>query len=197
MDKKIVINLQRAVGANVDGFIGKDTLKALFIKLGCPKKDVAEALAINANIQMRAKGIFDNELRFAHFIAQCGHESGGFVYMEEIASGAAYEGRKDLGNVVAGDGKRYKGRGPIQLTGRANYRRIGLRIGLNLENNPTLVADPSIGMWCALEYWDENKLNKYADADDTESLTRRINGGYNGLADRKERLKRIKSLMGI
>lgn len=197
MDKKAVSNLQRAIGANVDGAIGRDTLKTLFIKLGCPKVETADALAINANIQMKVKGVFDSPLRFAHFMAQCGHESGGFVYMEEIASGAAYEGRKDLGNTVAGDGKRYKGRGPIQLTGRANYRRIGLRLGINLENNPTLVADPSIGMWCALEYWAENNLNALADLDDVKSVTRRINGGYNGLADREARLKRMKTLLGI
>lgn len=197
MDKKTVMSLQRAVGANVDGFMGKNTLKALFIKLGCPKPEVAEALAINANVQLRLKGITDTPLRFAHFMAQCGHESGGFVYMEEIASGVAYEGRKDLGNTIVGDGKRYKGRGPIQLTGRANYRRIGLRLGLNLEGNPTLVSDPSIGMWCAIEYWDENNLNKYADSNDTKGLTRRINGGQNGLKDREERLARMKTLLGI
>lgn len=197
MDKKVIINIQRAVGAGIDGVMGANTLHLLFNKLGCPSNDVAKALAINANVQFRIKGIMDNALCFAHFLAQCGHESGGFRYMEEIASGAAYEGRKDLGNVFAGDGKRYKGRGPIQLTGRANYRRIGRRIGLDLENNPTLVSDPSIGMWCALEYWDENNLNRLALLDDTKTLTSRINGGYNGLDDREARLKRIKTLMGI
>lgn len=197
MDKKVVMNIQRAVGASIDGIMGKETLRLLFIKLGCPKPEVAEALAINANVQFKLKGIMDAPLRFAHFMAQCGHESGGFRYMEEIASGQAYEGRKDLGNTVAGDGKRYKGRGPIQLTGRANYRRVGRRIGLDLEGNPFLVSDPSIGMWCAVEYWDENKLNNLADADDVITITRRINGGLNGLDDRKVRLAKMKSLMGI
>ena len=197
MDKQVVINIQRAVGAGIDGVMGEETLRLLFLKLGCPKPEVAKALAINANVQFRLKGIMDNALCFAHFMAQCGHESGGFRYMEEIASGIAYEGRKDLGNTVTGDGKRYKGRGPIQLTGRANYRKYGRRIGLDLENNPALVSDPSIGMWCALEYWDENNLNKYALADDTKTITSRINGGYNGLEDREARLKRMKTLMGI
>ena len=197
MDKKVVMNIQRAVGASIDGIMGKETLRLLFIKLGCPKPEVAEALAINANVQFKLKGIMDTPLRFAHFMAQCGHESGGFRYMEEIASGQGYEGRKDLGNTVAGDGKRYKGRGPIQLTGRANYRRVGRRIGLDLEGNPFLVSDPSIGMWCAVEYWDENKLNNLADADDVITITRRINGGLNGLDDRKVRLAKMKSLMGI
>ncbi len=197
MDKQVVINLQRYVGASVDGKLGEETLRRLFLKLGCPKLEIATALAINANVQMRQKGILDNALCFAHFIAQCGHESGGFRYMEEIASGAAYEGRKDLGNTIAGDGKRYKGRGPIQLTGRTNYRRVGRRIGLDLEGNPLLVADPSIGMWCAIEFWDENNLNALALADDVKTITRRINGGYNGLDDREARLAQIKKVMGI
>lgn len=197
MDKSTVSNIQRAVGAGIDGIMGEDTLRLLFLKLGCPSNDVAKALAINANVQFRIKGITDNALCFAHFMAQCGHESGSFRYMEEIASGAAYEGRKDLGNVIAGDGKRYKGRGPIQLTGRSNYRRIGRRIGLDLENNPSLVSDPSIGMWCALEYWDENKLNAIAIKDDVKIITKFINGGLNGLDDRIARTKRMKTLMGI
>lgn len=197
MDKQVAMNIQRAVGANVDGVIGEETLRLLFTKLGCRKPEVAKALAINANIQFALKGLMSNSLCFAHFMSQCGHESGGFFYMEEIASGAAYEGRKDLGNTVAGDGKRYKGRGPIQLTGRANYRRIGRRIGLDLEGNPFLVSDPSIGMWCALEYWAEKNLNKLAMADDVEGVTRIINGGQNGLADRKDRLAKMKKLMGI
>lgn len=197
MDKQVVINIQRAVGANIDGFMGEETLRLLFLKLGCPKQEVAKSLAINANVQFRLKGIMDDALVFAHFMAQCGHESGGFRYMEEIASGAAYEGRKDLGNVVAGDGKRYKGRGPIQLTGRANYRRVGRKIGVDLENNPMLVSDPSIGLWCGVEYWDDKDLSKYAKMDDIRTVTRLINGGYNGLEDREARLKRMKTMMGI
>ena len=66
-------------------------------------------------------------------------------YFEEIASGAAYEGRTDLGNTQPGDGKRYKGRGPIQLTGRSNYRSAGIALGLPLEESPELVTFPSAG----------------------------------------------------
>ena len=112
--------------------------------------------------------------------------------MEEIASGAAYEGRKDLGNVNKGDGVRYKGRGPIQLTGRANYRKYGQELGIDFENNPTIVALPSVGMLVACKYWSENNLNVFADYDDVTTITRRINGGLNGFNDRKNKLSMIK-----
>jgi hypothetical protein len=72
MDKQVVINIQRAVGANIDGFMGEETLRLLFLKLGCPKQEVAKSLAINANVQFRLKGIMDDALVFAHFMAQCG-----------------------------------------------------------------------------------------------------------------------------
>lgn len=115
--------------------------------------------------------------------------------MEEIASGAAYEGRKDLGNTQAGDGKRFKGRGPIQLTGRANYRRYGQQLGIDFENNPEIVAIPSVGLLVACKFWSDNDLNVVADRDDVTTITRRINGGLNGLQDRKDKLKLIKSML--
>ena len=89
-------------------------------------------------------------LRKTAFLAQLAHESAELRFMEEIASGAAYEGRKDLGNTQPGDGKRYKGRGPIQLTGRANYKKFGDLLGLDLVNNPTIAATPEVGFRVAL-----------------------------------------------
>jgi putative chitinase len=91
--------------------------------------------------------------RQAAFIAQCGHESGSLRYWEELASGAAYEGRKDLGNTQPGDGKRFKGRGPIQLTGRANYKKAGDALGMNLVANPTIVATTDVGFKTTLWFW--------------------------------------------
>lgn len=123
-------------------------------------------------------------LREAAFLAQLAHESGELRYMEEIASGQAYEGRKDLGNTQAGDGKRYKGRGPIQLTGRSNYKRYGDLLGLDLINNPTIAATKEVGFRIAGQFWSLNGLNELADQQKFESITRRINGGLNGQADR-------------
>lgn len=186
--------LQARLGVAVDGEIGRGTLTALFVRLGCPSERAAE-LALSANVHFRTYGILDTGMRLAHFLAQLAHESDGFLAMEEYASGQAYEGRADLGNVQPGDGKRYKGRGPIQLTGRANYRTYGRALGLDLERHPEVVAFPSIGLLIACRYWSQNGLNQYADADDVLAITRKINGGENGLADRKQRLATAKGLV--
>lgn len=183
--------LQRAVGVNADGIPGPVTYTAIFVKLGASIAR-AEELALAAAVHFPTYGIMDSALRLAHFMAQLCHESGSFRYMEEIASGAAYEGRRDLGNTAPGDGKRYKGRGVLQLTGRANYRSYGRTIGIDLERHPTLAAIPSISLHIALEYWRQRNLNVLADADDVEAVTRKVNGGLNGLADRKKHLAKIK-----
>lgn len=191
-----VKKLQNSVGADVDGIVGRGTLSAMFRKCGAGQA-IADELGLAANVRFHEYGVMDNPLRLAHFLAQVMHESGNFRYMEEIASGAAYEGRKDLGNTVAGDGKRYKGRGPIQLTGRANYRIYGRIIGIDLERHPEIAAVPSIGLWTALEYWRKNGLNVLADKDDVLTITKRINGGTNGIADRKAKLAQTKQWLGI
>ena len=127
-------------------------------------------------------------MRQAHFLAQTAHESDGFNAVTEYASGRAYEGRKDLGNTRAGDGPRYKGRGLIQLTGRANYRKFGAALGVDLENEPELAADFPYAARTAGLYWKLHGLNRLADANDIRGITRAINGGYNGLEDRTQRL---------
>ncbi len=182
---------QRAVGASVDGIIGRGTYAAMFAKLGAGPVRAAE-LALCANVHFPAYGIMESEQRLAHFMAQLVHESGSFRYMEEIASGRAYEGRDDLGNVQPGDGVRFKGRGPIQITGRANYRTFGRAIGIDIENHPEIAAVPSIGLHLALEYWKSRKLNALADADDIRGITRKINGGLTGFDDRQTHLAKIK-----
>jgi len=186
--------LQRALKVADDGIVGRGTYTALFARFGAGPERAAE-LALSANVHFPAYGIMDSGLRLAHFMAQLVHESGGFRYMEEIASGAAYEGRKDLGNTQPGDGRRFKGRGPIQITGRANYRRYGQRIGIDIENHPEIAAVPSIGLHLALEYWKVNGLNTFADADNLLAITKSINGGTNGLDDRKAQLAKAKGLL--
>lgn len=185
--------LQTHIGATSDGIFGRGTWTAVFTKLGAGPVRARE-LGMAAVVHIPQYQIW-TPLRLAHYLAQLAHESGGFVYMEEIASGAAYEGRKDLGNTEPGDGKRFKGRGPIQLTGRANYRHYGQKIGIDLENHPEIAAVPSIGLLTSCLYWFEKGLNNHADRDDVEAITRRINGGVNGLDDRKKRLKVTKGML--
>lgn len=138
----------------------------------------------------------DTPLRIAHFLAQICHESAGLRTTEEFASGQAYEGRADLGNTSPGDGVLYKGRGLIQLTGRANYKKYGKLMQLPLETNPKLAADPVISLYVACTYWQEQKINKVADQDDLERVTRKVNGGLNGLKDRRGYLLKAKELLG-
>ncbi|WP_293864938.1 glycoside hydrolase family 19 protein [uncultured Alsobacter sp.] len=143
---------------------------------------------------MLTRGI-TTPLRQAHFLAQLGHESGGFRYTEELASGSAYEGRTDLGNTQKGDGVRFKGRGLIQITGRANYTAYGDAIGMDLTtggNWTKLSTDPFLAVDCAGWYWETRGLNDLADQDDVQKITRKINGGVNGLKDRKAYLSRAK-----
>ncbi len=134
--------------------------------------------------------------RQAAFLAQLAHESGELRYFEEIASGAAYEGRRDLGNTQPGDGVRFKGRGPIQLTGRSNYRAAGRALGIDLEHNPKRAADVDVGFRTAAWFWNSRGLNKYADAGNFREVTRRINGGYNGLSSREAYYRRALNVLG-
>lgn len=131
----------------------------------------------------------------AAFLAQVAHESGGFHYVEEIASGAAYEGRGDLGNTEQGDGIRFKGRGLIQVTGRANYAQCGAALGLDLLETPELLEEPSNAARSAAWFWKSRNLNPLADAGDFRGITRRINGGLNGYADRVAYFERAREVL--
>ena len=126
--------------------------------------------------------------RMTAFIAQIGHESGQLQYVREIwgptATQLRYEGRADLGNSVAGDGSKYRGRGLIQITGRANYAACGEALGIDLINHPELLEQPQYACLSAAWFWATKGLNTLADAGEFNTITRRINGGLNGLADR-------------
>ncbi|MDQ3276265.1 MAG: glycoside hydrolase family 19 protein [Actinomycetota bacterium] len=130
--------------------------------------------------------------RAAMFIAQIAHESAGFRYREEIASGAAYEGRRDLGNTRSGDGRRFKGRTFIQITGRANYRAVSSALGVDFIAHPEKLAHQKYACAGAAWWWNTHGCNALADRGDFTAVTRRINGGTNGLADRQSYYRRAR-----
>lgn len=136
-------------------------------------------------------------LRLCHFLAQAVHETDGFRTLEEYGGPAyfiRYEGRRDLGNTQAGDGVRYHGRGIFQLTGRANYRRFGQLLGIDLEAEPERAKEPATSLRIAFAYWAEHAINAAADADDIGRVTKLINGGSNGLAERARYLAKAKAI---
>lgn len=133
----------------------------------------------------------DTELEISHFLAQLGHESDQFNAFSEYASGSAYEGRKDLGNTVKGDGVKFKGRGPIQTTGRNNYREVGrellklpflssdeIKLFTNdgILKNPLLLEDPVWGTLAAFIYWTNRDLNILCKEDNIQVTIKRFNG---------------------
>ena len=130
----------------------------------------------------------DSPMRMAAFIAQIGHESGGLHYVKEIWGPMPwqerYEGREDLGNTQIGDGKRFMGRGLIQLTGRNNYAAASKALGIDFVDAPYLLEQPGLAALSAAWYWHQHRLNDPADAGDMRHITRIINGGYNGLEER-------------
>ncbi len=145
------------------------------------------------NAAMQACGV-NTMLRTAAFIAQLAHESGEFRWMEEIWGPTDAQRRYEppnalaakLGNTQAGDGKRFKGRGPIQITGRFNYAKYGGLLGIDLIADPARAATPEVAFATAGLFWTTNGLNELADAQQFVTITRRINGGTNGLADRQQ-----------
>ena len=169
--------------------------KEMLKKIAPYSKDVIiSALVEPLNEHLPKYGV-DTHLRVTHFLAQAAHETAGFKTLEEYASGQAYEGRKDLGNTKPGDGKKYKGRGIFQLTGRANYKTFGKKIGKDLEGNPILAGDAETSVLIALEYWNNRKLSPLADKDDVTAITKKINGGLNGFEDRKKYLAKAKKIV--
>ena len=131
-----------------------------------------------------AKYEINTKQRKSAFIATILHESGEFRYTREIASGEAYEGRKDLGNIYKGDGRRFRGRGLIQLTGRTNYTMASKFLGIDFVNNPEWLEEPIHATAVSAWWWKMKGLNSIADTGDFRRVTRTVNGGYNGMADR-------------
>lgn len=196
MDVKVAKSLQKAVGVNDDGVVGAGTLSAVYRKLGASQA-TAELLGKASNVFLRNYGILDNHLLLAHFLAQAAKETGGFQFFVEIASGQAYEWRKDLGNTIAGYGVKYKGHGIFQLTGYDNYVQYTKYTGIDLVTNPKRAAEPDLSVYIACEFWKRKGMEELALKDDILGVTRKVNGGTNGLEDRKMYLKKIKGWMGL
>jgi putative chitinase len=148
----------------------------------------------------------NNKLRKAAFLAQVAHESAEFVYMKELGgysyfmkmydiTGSRPSVARDLGNTKPGDGARYPGRGPIQVTGKHNYRACGKALGLDLIHHPELVEKPSVAFRASAWYWRSRGINKAADKGDFQQVTRLINGGLNGYTDRLKYYNRARNVL--
>lgn len=138
--------------------------------------------------------------RQAAFLAQIAHESGSLIYTREIASGEAYEGRKDLGNVSPGDGPTYRGRGLIQITGRANYAACSRALygdAVTLLDHPELLEAPAAAARSAAWFWSSRGLNILADQGQFDKTTQRINGGQNGRSERRAFWMSAKRALGV
>ena len=146
------------------------------------------------NDAMREFGI-TSKAALAAFLANIAHESGEFKYVEELASGDLYEGNQKLGNTEPGDGRRFKGRGLIQVTGRYNYAQCGRDLGLDLVNDPELLEQPVNACRSACWFWFKHSLGELAERGQFKTVVRRINGGTNGLQERLMYWERAKAVL--
>ena len=202
--------------AESDGIVapGDATLRALLAGLPPGPSEEKLAVVLPLALASRITTFYDplvqgmtaygitSPLQMAHFLAQIGLESGNFLYTAELASGAAYEGRKDLGNSQDGDGVRYKGRGLIQLTGRNNYTAFSRYTGVDYLAHPELLAsDPLVAVDAACWFWKDRGLAPLAEQDDVKAVTKRINGLADGphthLDARIANLNRAKAVLGL
>jgi putative chitinase len=213
--------VQTKLGVTSDGVPGPITWTAVMRHMGAGDNAAALGRAMAAHIGP----ISSSPVRLAHWLGQMAHESGGFrVLVENLNYTSAaslsrvwpsrfrtpsaatpfvrnpqalankvYGGR--MGNTQPGDGWRFRGRGLVHLTGRSNYETAERATGLPLVSKPDLAADPENAVRLAVWYWNSKNLNILADADDVRRLTRRINGGTIGLADRITRTNRAKALL--
>jgi putative chitinase len=162
--------------------------------------DRAQTFAPLLDAAMDEYGITTPEQQAA-FLAQVGHESGGLHWLVELwgptDAQSRYEGRAALGNVNPGDGIKFLGRGLIQVTGRDNYRKAGEALGIDAEANPEFLALPEYAARSAGWFWQSRALNAYVQTGDFVGLTRRINGGTNGLDDRLLLWAAAKTALGV
>jgi putative chitinase len=215
--------LQARLGVAVDGQLGPITYAALFTRMAGKAIPHAAAFGRGAAKHFPAYEI-TTPLRLAHFMAQTHVESMGYTRLVEslnysakrltqvwpgrfpsLAAAAPFANNPEalanktyggrMGNTQPGDGWRYIGRSIKQITGRENYAKCAVRTGLDLLNHPELAADPEHSVHIACDYWGSRCINPLADADDIVAVTKAINGGLNGLPDRKAQLARAKALI--
>lgn len=189
-----------------DGVMGPKTMAAILNFTVRKNLGSLSVLLGRAMISDFRKYDINTDLRIMHFIAQSAHETADFRTLVEFGSGKdvnrngfddyleKYDFRADLGNNKVGMGQRYRGRGIFQLTGMFNYLRFGRRISIDLVANPDRAAEPEIAVLIACLYWNDRKLSPLADANDITTITKKINGGRNGLDDRKAKLERLRLL---
>lgn len=170
--------LPQPAGGGAAGEVGYGAGKAA----GLAKTAAGKAREAMLMAAARAAGITDPQ-ELAHFMAQMAHESAGFRSLREYASGDAYEDRKSLGNTQVGDGRRFKGRGFVQLTGRANYTAFAKASGIDVVSNPELLEREDIAAQAAIWYWKNRVGSKWRRG--IRAVTQAINGKENGLADRQ------------
>jgi len=173
--------------------VTSDQLRAIMPHLAAAKAEVCLPCLVAAMNEFAIA----SPPRMAAFLAQIAHESGELRFMQELWGPTPAQRRYEpasplattLGNTEPGDGAKFKGRGPIQITGRANYQRFGNLLGIDLVADPARAALPDVAFRIAALFWSKKGLNELADEatpDAFREITRRINGGFNGLADREQ-----------
>lgn len=188
---------QARLGVAVDDIAGPATYTALLRAVGgrSPMAGIAASIAQHVGIYQVDASVE----RLAGFLGECAEESGGFTLTRELwgptPAQKGYEGRADLGNTETGDGFLYRGRGLIQITGRANYTDAAADLGLDLVRHPELAEQPEGAVLVALWYWKRRNLNALCDQRDWTGLTRRINGGQNGQAQRLQYINRALAVL--
>ena len=180
-------------------YVSKDEFRGLFPSLSSIRTDTLFPWFNKAIDSLLEDNMGKDQCHIiAAFSAQVGHESLDLSTFEEFASGEAYEGRcKQLGNCNPGDGVRFKGRGAIQVTGRSNYQKASVFIGEDFIQKPDLLVLPSYGFQASVWFWVSNKLNQFCtgNSNDFLTLTKRINGGTNGIEDRISRWNRALNVL--
>jgi putative chitinase len=208
LQRFLVIEAGYSVG-KIDGIFGPATLAAFLCYVAGRQLGAIGLLLARAMIATFRVYDITTPLRIIHFCAQAAHETGGFRHFVELGSGDGpdadiwddylerYDFRADLGNSKGGDGEKTRGRGIFQLTGWFNYRRMAKRIGVDLVKHPERAAEPEISVLIACIFWTDKGLNPIADNDNTPLVTKKINGGRNGIADRMAKVARGKRAWGL